>query len=208
MVNRAGRVMRSATSERPTPRADHLPSIQKALHLPKGANLSWTALTLPDKLSLDSWKALGTAVCAINEGSQWWLGDWWAHGEHSYRERARAFAKGVFGSYSFGTLMTYGSVARAIEPSIRIEVLSFAHHQVVASRPPDEQRAWLDKAAKGKWSVSALRQAIYSRDQTDWWGLGEVEQFLIRHLRFNDLVIGRVVPASQHQFGPECSRLV
>jgi len=59
----------------------------------------------------------------------WWLGDWWAYGDHNYGDRVRA-ADGI--DYSFQALMDAGWVCRQIETSRRREVLSFKHHREVA----------------------------------------------------------------------------
>lgn len=58
------------------------------------------------------------------------------------------------------TVWQYAYVARSVEYSIRIEGLSFAHHQVVASMKPEQQRYWLDIASTQGLSVAKLRKAI------------------------------------------------
>jgi N6-adenosine-specific RNA methylase IME4 len=121
--------------------------------------LSKTGWTPPRGLSFDEWKQIGRALVTIEGRVQWAIGDWWCAG-HAYGERAKAWAEGEFGELSFGTLMTYGSVARQIETSIRIEVLSFAHHQIVASLPPADQAKWLARADKEGWTVKELRTAL------------------------------------------------
>ncbi len=76
---------------------------------------------------------------------KWWLGDWWAYGEHKYGARKALFAEGQpLEDMNFGTLATYGWVARQVPTSTRVEVLSFDHHRHVAALPPAEHKlnAW------------------------------------------------------------------
>jgi hypothetical protein len=176
MIARAGRLTLKSTWERQLPSVDCLPAITTALQLPSGTEISRTGLILPSDLDLDDWKVVGQVISDVNECTQWWLGDWWHYGDHTYGKRARAVAEGIFGNHTFGTMKTYGWVAGAVERSIRIDVLSFAHHALVAKYSPEEQTKWLSKAARGKWSVSHLRQAIYDADQRDLDDLPEDER--------------------------------
>jgi hypothetical protein len=129
----------------------------------------WTAsstrLEFADALDFDEWRAIGAELARIEKGVQWWLGDWWAFGEHRYGERAKAAADGIFGR-SFGGLANCGSVARAFETSRRREVLPFSHHVEAASLDdPAEADALLDQAVREDWTVRQLRAAI--RQQRD-----------------------------------------
>lgn len=119
-----------------------------------------TSWVLPKKMSFEQWSACGAALVEIGSAVQWWLGDWWTYGEHAYGKRIEAVRDGLFGEYSFGTLATYGWVARQLETSIRIETLSFAHHQHVAPLAPAEQRKWLARAVKEDWSSNELKAGI------------------------------------------------
>jgi hypothetical protein len=110
----------------------------KAVAIPLNfpGKLSRTGWQLPDKLEFDQWTTCGKGLFQIEGAVQWWLGDWWVYGEHAYGERKALFEEGgQLESLNFGTLMNYGSVARRISPSHRCEVLSFKHHEHVASFP-------------------------------------------------------------------------
>src|SRR5215217_1620334 len=52
------------------------------------ALLARTAMELPEDLSIDEWSAIGTWLSRIEAGVPWWIGDWWAFGDHRYGERA------------------------------------------------------------------------------------------------------------------------
>jgi len=127
--------------------------------LPVGAKASATALLLPADLAIEDWVAIGDALQRYEANLPWLLGDWWHFGAHKYGERVKAVAKGVFG-FSFGTLANYGHVAGRVKPSLRNEALTFWHHYQVASLEPSDQKRWLKRAARFKWSAMQLRAKI------------------------------------------------
>jgi len=76
-------------------------------------------------------RALGQKLCSRVKVINWWIGDWWASGQHRYGERAKAAAQGIFGR-EFGSLANSASVARSFGTSRRREALSYSHHVEVA----------------------------------------------------------------------------
>lgn len=116
-------------------------------------------LELPDGTTLEEWTEIGRTLCLGQQSMQWKIGDWWAFGEHRYGQRAKIAAEGVFG-LSFGTLATYASVSRAFECSMRIEHLSFAHHQVAAGLSSAEAKEVLDRAVSENLSTRDLRRHV------------------------------------------------
>jgi N6-adenosine-specific RNA methylase IME4 len=129
--------------------------------------LTATAWHIPKSLPFEDWVACGKALMRVERGVQWWIGDWWVYGEESKVYGARikeARENGLLEHYAFGTIMTYGSVARAIETSTRVEILSFDHHRHVASLAPTEQRKWLNRAVHEEWSSNELKAAIARED--------------------------------------------
>lgn len=111
----------------------------------------------------------GQRLLEAESGVQWWIGDWWAYGEHVYGERVKALGEGgPLEGLNFQTARQYGWVARAVPTSSRRDVLSFQHHMEIASLPPREQQRWLSRAEKGEngkpLSANQLRAAI--RQQT------------------------------------------
>ena len=127
--------------------------------LPDDGSLS---LSIPDETSFEDWQAIGRRLFARERVINWWIGDWWAFGEHRYGERAKMAAEGIFGA-SFGTLANYGSVARSFETSRRRELVSFTHHAEVAALPPAEADAMLAKAADENLSTRDVRKAAMLR---------------------------------------------
>jgi hypothetical protein len=110
--------------------------------------------------SLNQWMAEGQELAAEAGALQWAIGDWWAHGEHAYGDRAKAGALLFDGQFAYGTLCNMGSVARAIEPSRRRELLSWSHHVEVAKLDPHDQDMWLASAEEKRWSVKRLRREV------------------------------------------------
>src|SRR5678815_5157560 len=131
-------------------------------------------LKLPDGLSLDDWKLVGRRLIRCKDSLQFWIGDWINYGKSNYgdtyTDAMEVFgdeAKAEGGGYGYDqhSLECFASVARKVEPSIRIELLSFGHHQVVASKPPELQSKWLKDALDNDWSVSDLNAHIRASEK-------------------------------------------
>ena len=137
-----------------------LVNYKNALSLP---GTTKTALVLPENISFDEWQAVGDKIMQCTHSCMWWLGDWWAFGEHKYGERV---SQAQESDYSFQTLMNAASVARSIETSRRREVLSFSHHKEVAALEPDAQDEFLSAAEEKDMSTRELRKIVRSYKTT------------------------------------------
>jgi hypothetical protein len=120
------------------------------------------ALDLPEFMLFDDWVDLGRKLSDGQKVVNWWIGDWWAAGDHRYGERAKVAAEHIFGR-EFQTLANLASVCRSFETSRRREVLSWSHHAEVASLPVDEADALLDQAERDSLPVNKLRTAARLR---------------------------------------------
>jgi N6-adenosine-specific RNA methylase IME4 len=114
-----------------------------------------TSLVLRPDLSLEQWKRVGEQLHHIEHGHQWWIGDWWAYGEHSYGERKALTDSKDWRGPKFQACADAGTVCRAFETSRRREVVPFTHHREVAGLPAEEADELLDwcereHAATGK----------------------------------------------------------
>ena len=94
----------------------------------------------------------------------WWLGDWWAYGEHRYGERAAAV---LDSEYAFQTFMDAGWVAKKVETSRRHEALSWSHHREVAKLPADDQDTVLAAAAENGWPRQEMRREMRDKRRAD-----------------------------------------
>ena len=117
-----------------------------------------TGLSLPDGMSFDSWRELGSRITLVVNCSVWWLGDWLVYGERAYGDRYKQAIAET--SLSYQTLRNYAWVARKFPASRRRDTLSFGHHVEVAALPDEEQDAWLARAEQSNWSCSKLRRAL------------------------------------------------
>jgi hypothetical protein len=121
--------------------------------------LSQTGYRPRDGMTFEEWKSDGHKLHVVNEGSQWAIGDWWVHGSHSYGDRAKAAADGIFG-LSFGALRNYGTTARSFEMSRRRDIVPFSFHQELTRLDPITADQLLERAEHGKWTRKQLRQAV------------------------------------------------
>jgi N6-adenosine-specific RNA methylase IME4 len=138
---------------------DVLVPARAGLNLP--GKLTKTAWQLPADIPFEQWKAIGIALTEIGAAVAWWIGDWWVFGEHAYGDRLKAAREGIFGSYTFQALMDIGWVCRSIATSLRSEVLEFGHHRLVAPLAAKEQQQWLERAARGEWTIQQLRGELF-----------------------------------------------
>ena len=63
-----------------------------ALALP--GTITAMSLVLPAKLSFEEWEAAGQVLRQVERSCMWWIGDWWAFGDHKYGERAAQVTDG------------------------------------------------------------------------------------------------------------------
>lgn len=134
--------------------------IESPTALPPASSLS---LNLPKDLSFDGWQDVGRELAAREKVLNWWIGDWWAFGEHRYGDRAKVAAEGLF-PMTFETLRNIGSVSRAFpETSRQHDALTFTHHQEIAPLARQSAEAagmLLDRAERENMTVSQVRAAV------------------------------------------------
>ncbi len=119
-------------------------------------------LVLPDDLSFEQWSTYGERLFLMEGAIMWWIGDWWAFGDHRYGERA-AQALGPDSPFAFQTFMDAGWVSGKVEASRRREVLSWSHHKEVAALDAAQQDEFLDLAIRHDWTRSELRKQVRLR---------------------------------------------
>jgi hypothetical protein len=134
----------------------------------KGVIVTTVGLEFPGDLSFEQWQDIGKRLGRVNDRFQWFVGDWWNYGCHRYGRRQQAAEEWGLCPQ---TCDNYGSVARRFHPYRRREDLPFSHHAEVAFLPEHEADDLLDwcadgRAARGRrWSIQALRQEKYRREQ-------------------------------------------
>jgi hypothetical protein len=99
--------------------------------------LTAVSLTLPGNLSREKWSEAGRALGQLQNRTLWYIGDWWAFGDHRYGDRKAIVGADDWEGPEFQTCMDAAWVCCAFETSRRQEVLAFSHHRTVAALPPD-----------------------------------------------------------------------
>lgn len=121
--------------------------------------LTPTGLAIDGDMTLPDWQELGHFLKMMDDSMQWLVGDFIAHGEILGYGDQKKIADD-FG-FKYGTVRVYASVARNVNLLIRINSLTFAHHQLVAGIKDERKQVyWLQEADKHEWSVSQLRNAM------------------------------------------------
>lgn len=138
--------------------------VRAASVLETGANLSETALEIPEDLSQERWLELGDGLRRLGQGYQWWIGDWLVAGEKRYGATFD-LATRVTG-LDESSLKVYKWVSGRVEKFTRVNFLSWSHHREVADLDPREQAEWLATAADRSWSKSQLASELAASKRT------------------------------------------
>jgi len=128
----------------------------------KGIIVGAVRLALPADLDQARWCEIGTDLGRLERAVAWWVGDWWAFGEHRYGARRELTEQPGWQGPAYQTCANAAAVCRAFEFSRRRETLSFSHHEAVAALAAAEQDRFLDEAERKGWSRQQLRDAIQS----------------------------------------------
>jgi hypothetical protein len=124
--------------------------------------LTAVSLEITGELRFNHFRRLVEQVGASHEASIWWRADLAAFGDRQYR---RDYGPALEELYARQTIYQLAWVSRSVEISRRREILSFGHHQEVASLDPEIQTVWLDDAIRQNWTRDELRAHI-----ADWKG--------------------------------------
>jgi hypothetical protein len=136
--------------------------MKSPIMLGKGIIVSVVRLGLPADLDHARWREIGTTLSHLERAVAWWVGDWWAFGEHRYGALREISEDRGWPGPAYQTCANAAAVCRAFEISRRRETLSFSHHEAVAALAPAEQDRLLDQAERERWSRQQLRDAVRS----------------------------------------------
>ncbi len=76
---------------------------------------------------------IGRGLGKVEQSTQWWVGDWWAYGEHRYGDRRKLVESETWTGPAYQTCNHAAQVSRAFEFVRRRTNLSFSHHQTLTS---------------------------------------------------------------------------
>lgn len=121
--------------------------------------LTAVGLEVTGKPTYEEWLGVGDFIKRTHKASGFWLADWLRYGDGrtDWKDRLQQALDAT--DMTEKTLLNIRSVA-AIDPSRRREDVEFSHHVEVAPMPPEEQSAWLEKAAVNGWSVREMRLEV------------------------------------------------
>lgn len=126
-------------------------------------------MTVPAKLPLyegmpfDEWRGLGRQLAQAERSVMWWIGDWWAFGQHRYGERVAIVRSPEWDGPTYETCRNAASISRRFPEEQRHRAVTFAHHREVAALAPAEADALLDEAEAQSWSTRELRAEVAKR---------------------------------------------
>src|SRR5580704_2599248 len=128
------------------------------LAMSRSVVLKNTGLLFARRPSLHAWKVVGDQLLAAANSSTWWIADWLAFGESTFKDRYLEAARNT--QLNYQTLRNYAWVARRLELPRRRDSLTFGHHAEVAALDVPEQDYWLRKAEEHGWSRNKLRGEV------------------------------------------------
>jgi hypothetical protein len=121
--------------------------------------MSVTTRELVDQAAAEAaWSKRGREIAAKVNNACWEIGDWILEAEAKWGDRYRDAAE--ITGLAEATLRQYAYVAKRYELSMRIDKLSFQHHQMVAAIPEEAAQEWLELAESEQWSVRDLQAAL------------------------------------------------
>lgn len=131
------------------------------------------SLEIPPGTTFEDWLEIGRRLKAMKDQAEhrstqvnWWIGDWWAFGEHGYGDRSKAAGEGIFGQKSIGHLINIGVVARRFATPCRHGVLSFTHYQEASRLPDSDRQQVIQKAMDEGMSAREVRVEVVKRRTT------------------------------------------
>ncbi len=134
-------------------------------------------LTVNGFASAHEWEQFYLSLKRVTESLQWATADWLLMGERQHGKSYTQMA--ALTGLKEKTLRDYAYVASNVDLSIRIDKLTFAHHQLVVAMPPDVQRESLLYAAANKLSVGRFRAYLDGHEIERVTALARFERKLV-----------------------------
>ena len=122
----------------------------------KRFTMTAVGLVVPEDVQPDELKDVAVVIRDLQTSIQWIVGDLINSMEFVWGQSYQNVAIEL--GYEVKTVKEWAYICRNL--SIRMDKLSFGHHQQVASMPSDLQAQWLQWAVENSASITALRQAM------------------------------------------------
>jgi hypothetical protein len=128
--------------------------------------LTKTALVVDGEPTFEEAQQVGDWIEVVQGAVQFWWGDWmrYMHTREDFKDKLSQALS--VNSYAIETMHNLQYVAEHVEPSRRRDGVSWSVHAEVASLPPAEQDAILDKAAADHMTVAAVRADVKAAKQS------------------------------------------
>ena len=140
--------------------------IQAGMPLALNADcLSTTGLILPENLTEQQVDQIGQQLATIQTGTQWWIGDYWNYRQRKGWGDGPEIAERLGINYSVARV--YASVSASYQLLMRINNLSFNHHQIVAPISEPRRSELLQWAVETGASTRELRQKLRDHKLAD-----------------------------------------
>lgn len=127
-------------------------------------------LIVPEDVQAEELKDLGRVIHGLQTSIQWIVGDMMNSMRRIWGDSYQSVAADL--GYEVKTVHEWASICRKV--SIRMEGLSFGHHQLVSPYTHEEQHRMLEWAVNNKASINELRKAIANWTKTDTGGRSQL----------------------------------
>ncbi len=128
--------------------------------LEQSGALTPTSLLLPEDTSKAELKAIGRMLNTIKQMTSFATGDELVFAKDNYGDEFWVELVEECG-WNYHSAENIMSVCRNVRPDVRVEGLSFGHHDVVRKMIPSLQTEWLQEARESGWSRQRLRDEIF-----------------------------------------------
>jgi N6-adenosine-specific RNA methylase IME4 len=109
-------------------------------HWPLGGRVTATSWEMPDGMTRDEAIIVGQMLGKIGRSVGWWIGDWYVQSEARFGGMKELCEEA---GLNYGSCRTWAIPCRRFTVSRRIDTVPFAHHQIVAPLPQENQDALL-----------------------------------------------------------------
>lgn len=116
------------------------------------------SLAIPEHLTFEQWMGIGSGMKAVEKSIMFWIGDWLLYGENHFGEKWTQVLEAT--EYSYKTIQNALWVAKRIDPQIRREDVSYAHHAEIAALSVESQEHWLKVCAEERLTREGLRERL------------------------------------------------
>lgn len=122
--------------------------------------LTDVSLEVPPDFAPDEYAQLADVLARLEKATPFLIGDL----VHAFEQKFGNVGTGIIADYfrdlAPSTLESYASVCHRVPRARRNSALTFAHHRLVSKLSAADQKKWLARAAKGRWSAAQLRHEM------------------------------------------------